>query len=100
MSFDSEPTPEPRGDLAPPVRRPPTAVATATPPPPRPPRPPRPPVRATRTPWLLRAAGRALTAALDAADRVGDTLREALGAPPAPPPGGEVTVRRGPGDSA
>jgi hypothetical protein len=97
MSFDPAPTPEPRGDLAPPVRRPPTAVATATPPPPRP---PRPPVRAPRTPWLLRAAGRALTAALDAADRVGDTIREALGAPPPRPPGGEVAVRRGPDDSA
>ena len=93
MSFETEPTPEPRGDLAPPVRRPPTAVATATPPPPRP---PRAPVRTRQAPWLLRAAGRALTAALDAADLVADTIREALGAPPTPPPGGEVVVRRPP----
>jgi hypothetical protein len=96
MSFESEPTPEPRGDLVPPPRRPPTAIATATPPPPRP---SRPLVRASRAPWLLRVAGRALTVALDAADRVGDTIREALGAPPARPPGGEVATR-GPGDGA
>ena len=97
MSFETEPTPEPRGDLTPPVRRPPTAVATATPPPP--PRPLRPVPRASRTPWFLRTAGRALTTALDAADRVADTIREALGAPPVPPTGGEVTTR-GPGGPA
>ena len=98
MSFDTEPTPEPRGDLSPPPRRPPTAVATSTPPPP--PRAPRPAMaRERRGSWLLQAAGRALTMALDAADRVGDTIREALGAPPARPPGGEV-ASRGPGDTA
>ena len=34
MDYSSDPTPEERGQLCPPARRPPTAVGVATPPPP------------------------------------------------------------------
>jgi len=75
---DLEPTPrpEPRGDLLPPTRHPPTAVAVAvaTPPPPRPRALPRP--RRTGILATLRAG---LDVALDAADSVGDAIREAIG---------------------
>jgi hypothetical protein len=76
MSADFDPTPEPRGALVPPVRHPPTAVAVETPPPP--PRPRR-VVPRERGPWLLRALGGLVSAALDAADGVADAVREAAG---------------------
>lgn len=75
---DVEPTPrpEPRGDLLPPTRHPPTALAVATPPPP-----PRP--RALPQPHhrrgLFATLRAGLDAALDAADSVGDAIREAIG---------------------
>ena len=75
---DLEPTPrpEPRGDLVPPTRHPPTAVGVATPPPPPPPRAlPRPRYRR----GLLATLRAGLDAALDAADSVGDAIREAIG---------------------
>ena len=76
MSSEFDPVPEPRDALVPPVRRPPTAVGTATPPP----HPSRTtPVRMHRSPWLLRVLERGVHAALDAADTVGDAIREAVG---------------------
>ena len=76
MPADFEPTPEPRGSLVPPVRHPPTTAAVQTPPPP--PRPRR-VAPAERGPWLLRALGGLVSAALDAADSVADAVREATG---------------------
>ena len=73
------PLPEPRGSLVPPVRRPPTAIATATP------EPPRPPVvrRSTRRgPAFLRAMRDAMNVVLDVADDVADSVAEALGVRP------------------
>lgn len=72
---DPTPRPEPRGDLLPPTRRPPTALAVATPPPPPRPRAlPRP-----RRTGLLATLRAGVDAALDAADAVGDAIREAIG---------------------
>lgn len=73
------PEPEPGRALVPPVRHPPTAVATATPPPPRPPRSVR--VR-PQGPAVLRLLRRGVDALLDAADQAGDRVAEALGLRP------------------
>ncbi len=80
MSAEFDPTPEPRGALVPPSRRPPTAIATDTPPPPRPSHVAR--ARAANAPWLLRALGGLVSAALDAADAAGDAIRAAAGLGP------------------
>jgi hypothetical protein len=75
MSDPLEPTPEPRGDLVPPPRVPPTAVATSAPM-------PEPlPSRAWRPPELRRrhAALAAIDAALDMLDNAGDAIAEAIG---------------------
>lgn len=90
---DVEPTPrpEPRGDLLPPTRYPPTAVAVATPPPPPRPRAlPRP-----RRTGLLATLRAGLDAALDAADSVGGAIREAIGLDRRP----GAVVRRGDPDA-
>ena len=88
MPAESDPIPESRGALVPPVHHPSTAVATATPPPP--PRLVR--AQVERAPWLLRTLGGLVSAALDAADAVGDTIREAAGLGPG------TTVTPGPRD--
>lgn len=75
MSDDFPPVPEPSGALVPPRRVPPTAVATATPPPPRPLR----PARAVRRGGLLETLRRGITAVLDAADTAGDAIAGAIG---------------------
>lgn len=75
---DVEPTPrpEPSGDLLPPTGHPPTALAVLTPPPPPRPRAlPRPSQRR----GLLAALRTGVDATLDAADAVGDAIREAIG---------------------
>lgn len=82
MSEDHAPQPEPRGDLVPPPRIPPTAVAAGTPQ-------PDPgeesraiaPVRAWRPPGLRARAGvlRAVDRVLDALDETGDAIAEAIG---------------------
>ena len=86
---DVEPTPrpEPSGALVPPSRHPPTAVGVATPPPP--PRPRALPGARRRRTGLLGAIGAGVDALLDAADTVGDAIREAIGldrGPGAAPP--------------
>jgi hypothetical protein len=92
-SEDDVPVPEPRGDLAPPVRHPPTAVGADTPAPePRPSSIMRSEIE--HLPPLLVLLGQALTATLDALDAAGDAvaerlgIRHAAGKPPgsAPPP--------------
>ena len=77
MEPDSTPVPEPRGSLVPPARRPPTAIAIATPEPPRPPI-----VRGTRQagmPAFLRFVRETVNVVLDIADDVADSLAGALG---------------------
>jgi hypothetical protein len=84
------PVPEPLGDLAPPLRHPPTAVGAGTPSPE-----PRPPalVRSeiAHLPPLFALLDHAVTLALDALDAAGDAvaerlgIRPATGSPPAPP---------------
>lgn len=92
MTFDDDvPIPEPRGNLVPPVRQPPTAVSAGTPSPE-----PRPPAVVGSDiqlgPPLLALLGHAVTLALDALDAAGDAvaqqlgLRPAAGEPPASPP--------------
>ena len=85
--LDPTPRPESTGDLLPPTRHPPTAVGLVTPPPPPRPRAlPRP-----RRTGLLAALRVGVDAVLDAADTVGDAIREAVGLDRRP---GEV-ARRG-----
>ena len=92
MTFDDDvPIPEPRGDLVPPVRHPPTAVGADAPSPG-----PRPPVvlGSAIQDWqpLLAVVSHAVSVALDALDAAGDAvaqqlgLRRAAGEPPASPP--------------
>jgi hypothetical protein len=72
MTDEFAPMPQPDGSLDPPRRNPPTAVATAAPLP----EPVSGPVR-----WLPRRQttfGRLFDRALDALDRIGDTVREAF----------------------
>jgi hypothetical protein len=93
MTYDDDvPVPEPRNDLVPPPRHPPTVVGAGTPgPEPRPPR----IVRSTisevhERPPLVALLDRAVTLALDALDAAGDVVAERLGIrrqpgePPAP----------------
>ena len=92
MTFDGDmPDPEPRGDLVPPVRHPPTAVGAGSPSlEPRPPSVVR--TEIERWPPLLAFFGHALTLALDTLDAAGDAVAERLGIrhapaePPAAPP--------------
>ncbi|MCC6318091.1 MAG: hypothetical protein IT361_10410 [Gemmatimonadaceae bacterium] len=75
MSDEYEPIPQPDGSLDPPRTPPPTALATSAPLP----EPARGPVRwlsARRTTTL----GRLIDSALDALDRIGDSVRKTLGA--------------------
>ena len=92
MTFEGDvPIPEPRGDLVPPVRHPPTAVGAGTPSPE-----PRLPAQVRRemprVAPLLALLDRGVTLALDALDAAGDAvaerlgIRRAAGEPPAPPP--------------
>jgi hypothetical protein len=92
MTVDDDiPIPEPRGDLVPPVRHPPTAVGAGTPSPE-----PRSPavVRSEIQHWpsLLALFDHAMTLALDVLDAAGDAvaerlgIRPAAGEPPASPP--------------
>jgi hypothetical protein len=94
MTFDGDDRiPDPRGDLVPPPRHPPTAVGAGTPSP----EPRRTNVvraEAARTAPLVELLGHALTLALDALDAAGDAVAERLGirhaaddraAPPPPP---------------
>lgn len=81
MTGDDFPIPEPRGDLVPPPRKPPTAVAAA-PLPPLPP--PRPRSRlvvstTTRTISIFPALAGFVASLLDAADEVADSIAEGLG---------------------
>ena len=75
MTEDFSPVPEPSGALVPPRRVPPTAVATATPPPPRPSR----PVRTVRRTGPFEALRRGVNAVLDAADTAADAIAGAIG---------------------
>lgn len=92
MTFDDDvPIPEPRGDLVPPVRHPPTAAGAGTPSPE--PRPPAIVRSAMLGPPLLELVDHAVTLALDALDAAGDAVAERLGIrqaagepPPSPPP--------------
>lgn len=84
---DHTPQTEPSGDLMPPTRHPPTAVGIATPPPP-------PRQRALPRPrrtGLLATLRAGIDATLDAADAVGDAIREAIGLDRGP----GAVVRRG-----
>lgn len=69
MTDAYSPEPEPGNALVPPPRNPPTAIATSAPLPPRRPSP-------TVRPDLLRGL---VNSALDALDRVGDTIATAIG---------------------
>jgi len=70
------PTTEPKGDLVPPPRKPPTAVsADAAEPEPRPPRSSRRWDIPTRRSDLPRGVAQAIDAALDVLDSIGDTIR-------------------------
>ena len=81
---DYRPEPEPGGALVPPTRHPPTAVGIATPPPPRPPRAlPAP----RRRGGLFALLGAVIDTTLDAADRAGDAIAQALGLRGADPRG-------------
>jgi hypothetical protein len=94
MTFDDDtPIREPRDDLVPPVRHPPTAAGAGTPSPAL-----RPPAvvgsEIEHWPPLLALLGHAVTVALDVLDAAGDAvaerlgIRDAAGGPPAssPPP--------------
>jgi hypothetical protein len=74
---DRVPEPQSSGDLVPPPRHPPTALATAT-------QPPRPPLSPTahEPPALLQLLGRAIDRVLDVADDVADTVASASGLGP------------------
>lgn len=92
MTFEDDvPIPEPRGDLVPPVRHPPTAVGAGSPSPePRSPAIVRSEIQ--HLPPLLALLDHAVTLALDALDAAGDAvaerlgIRHAAGGPPASPP--------------
>jgi hypothetical protein len=73
-----EPTPEPRGDLVPPPRKPPTAIAAAPAPERHPSRAEVYPTTAGRSPFLVAA-----DIVLDALDVVGDRLHELIFRPAA-----------------
>jgi hypothetical protein len=79
---DDVPTQEPRGDLVPPVRHPPTAVGAGTLSPE-----PRAPVivrsEIQHLPPLLALLDHAVTLALDVLDAAGDAVAERLGIRPA-----------------
>jgi hypothetical protein len=72
MFSDDAPLPEPGGALEPPARKPPTAVALATPQPPRPPR----SVRSVlmSDPRTQRFVDNAIEAVFNAADNVADEI--------------------------
>jgi hypothetical protein len=77
-----EPKTQEKGELVPPVRRPPTAVGTGTPPPPPPrPRPsgPAPVPHGRPMLWyVLQAVRRSLAAVVDLADAAGDVIGRGL----------------------
>jgi hypothetical protein len=82
MTFDDDvPIPEPRSDLVPPARHPPTAVGAGTPSPE--PRPPAVLGSAIQWPPLFALFGHAVTVALDALDAAGDAVAQRLGTRPA-----------------
>jgi hypothetical protein len=75
---DEGPAPEPRGDLVPPPRNPPTAVGASTPS--RQPQPPRPLLSEIYNPSALLAfLTSAITSTLDVLDAAGDAVAERLG---------------------
>ena len=78
MSSDDFPATEPRGDLVPPPRKPPTAIAAATPVPPPGPR-SRVIVRRTeRTVHLLPSLAGFVTSLLQAADTIAESIADSI----------------------